>query len=118
MEVFLIFLGIVIVTALVIGWLAVCVISLIVRLFARAVATPLRLAKRADQAVADRFAARTLQRRVQRGDDIQCANHLCKARLPNEARFCCRCGTALARQRTRVPALTVDVRTSRYSQVA
>jgi hypothetical protein len=119
MEVLIIFLGIVIVTALVVGWLAVCVISLIVRLCVRAVATPFRMAKRADQAVADRFAARAiLPRRMLRGDDVQCSNRLCKARLPTEAKFCCRCGTALARQRTKLPALVVDVRSRGISQVA
>ena len=119
MEVLLIFLGIVIVTALVIGWLVVCMISLIIRVCVRALATPFRIAKRADQAVADRFAAHAaLPRRALRGDDFQCANRMCKARLPTEAKFCFRCGTALARQRSNVSALAVDCRSRGYSQVA
>ena len=118
MEVLIIVLGIVIVAALVVGWLAVCIISLVLKLVARALSVPFRVARRADQAVADRFAGRPQQRRIERGDDVQCANRLCKARLPSEANFCCRCGTALARQRSRVPALVVDVRSRGLSQVA
>ena len=117
MEIVLVFIVFVFVTALVLGWLAVCAVAMIVRLFAGIVTAPFRMAKRADAAAYHRL-VHAPRPRVQRGDDVQCGNRSCLARMPDEARYCARCGTALARKQAPLPALVVDVRRHGFSQVA
>lgn len=117
MEIFLIFLVIVVLTALAIGWIAVMAISLVLRLCFRVVALPFRVAGRCDRAIAKRFTA-SAPRRVLREDDVQCPIRLCSARLSADAKFCARCGTALAIRRASVPGLVVEARSRGLSQVA
>ena len=117
MEVVLIFLIILVGTALVLGWLVVATLAMIVRLFARMLASPFRAAKRADAAVYHRFAHSRPVRELRR-DDVQCHNRACGARLPAAARFCARCGAAVQRQQAQLPPVLVEVPSRGFTQVA
>ena len=111
-----IFLIIVLVTALVLGWIALWMTAMIVRLIFNVVKTPFRVARRMDHAIArSRFARPARQHRI---DDVRCLDRRCGARLPAEAKFCARCGGALPRKIAQLHAHPVEVPQHGYTQVA
>lgn len=118
MEVLIIFLVVVIVTALVLGWVALCMTAMIFRLLIRVIASPFRVAGRADAALARRMTRRRPVRLL-RSTDVQCGNRLCAARLPAEANFCSRCGCAVVREVLPVAMQVAHpVVVGRFTQVA
>jgi hypothetical protein len=117
MEVVIVLLVIVIITALVLGWVALCMTAMIFRLLVRVVASPFRVAGRADAAIARRLSRPRLVR-LQRVTDVQCGNRLCAARLPNEARYCARCGAAVVREQLPVAMPVARLPVHGFTQVA